>query len=88
MATQDQQFQIALADVAQSQLRARYYEQRIQTGVWKERIGKVRQGSHDGPLLPEEDLLRAEVATLNQHIQLAEDHLDHAKSIAYRCGKS
>ena len=34
-------FEVAMAEVAQSQLRARYYEQRISTGAWRERIGKV-----------------------------------------------
>lgn len=29
-------FEVAMAEVAQSQLRARYYEQRISTGAWRE----------------------------------------------------
>ena len=72
-------FQLALAEAAQWQMRARYQEQRIVTGVWKERIGKVHQGAHDGPLVPEQEILKSEVAIMNRHIGWAEEHLDAAK---------
>ena len=34
------QFALSLTEVAQSQLRAQYYQQRISTGAWRERIGR------------------------------------------------
>lgn len=73
------QIEIALANVRQSQLRAEHYNTRIQTGVYKDRI--VRHGSMDGPLYSEAELLKDEVATMNRHIQLAEERLEYAKML-------
>ena len=69
----------ALLQVEQSQLRARYYEQRITTGVWKERVGKVTYLG--GEPLPEGEVLRGEVATMERHIQIAQELLEFAGSL-------
>ena len=77
-------FEVAMAEVAQSQLRARYYEQRITTGAWRERIGKVYLGGlpeHGGVPMAEDEILHDEVQTMNRHIQIAEDRLGTAKSL-------
>ena len=77
-------FEVAMAEVAQSQLRARYYEQRISTGAWRERIGKVHVGGlpeHGGVPMAEDAILRDEVATMYRHIQIAEDCLESAKGL-------
>ena len=75
-------FEVAMAEVAQSQLRARYYEQRISTGAWRERIGKVfRSSAYRDIALTEDEILHDEVQTMNRHIQLAEDRLGTAKSL-------
>lgn len=80
MIEEQMRFQLSLAEAAQSQLRAQHYAKRIETGVWKERIGRVRIGGFNGELASEEYILKDEVATMNRHIQLAEDHLNMAKS--------
>ena len=78
------QFALSLTEVAQSQLRAQYYQQRISTGAWRERIGKVYVGGlpeHGGVPMAEDAILRDEVATMYRHIDWAEKHLDYAKGI-------
>lgn len=75
---------LALAEAAQSQLRAQYYQKRIETGAWRERIGKVHVGGlpeHGGVPMTEDAILRDEVATMHRHIDWAEQHIDHAKGI-------
>jgi hypothetical protein len=77
-------FSLALAEAAQSQLRARYFEQRIATGVYKEKVGHVFHGFYTDPNktpYTEEELLREELQTMSRHIALAEEHLDQAKSL-------
>ena len=78
------QFNLSLAEAAQSQLRAQYYQQRITTGVWRERIGKVHVGGlpeHGGVPMAEDAILRDEVATMYRHIDWAEKHLDYSKEL-------
>lgn len=78
----EHQFQLALLEAQQSQLRARYYEQRIATGTWRERIGKVFRGGlpeHGGVPFTEIEILRDEVNTMYRHIDWAEQHLEAAK---------
>lgn len=41
---------------------------RIQSGVYKTRT--VHKGTHDGPLLSEEELLADEIATMEAHSKL------------------
>lgn len=80
------QFNLALAQVAQSQLRATHYKQRIDTGVYKDRLGHVWQGGHPdsgGTPVSEEALLREELAIMLRHIKLAQEHLDHATELLY-----
>lgn len=77
-------FQLALVEAQQSQLRAQYYQKRIDTGTWRERIGKVFEGGlpeHGGIPYTEERILQDEVQTMHRHIDWAEQHLDHAKGI-------
>ncbi len=71
--------QIALLSVKQSQLRAEHYKVRIETGVYKNRI--VHHGSFDGPLFSEEELLQDEIATMNRHIQMAEDKIEFVQQL-------
>lgn len=76
--------ELSMADAAQSQLRAQFYQKRIETGVWRDRIGKVCSGSlaeYGGTPLPEADILRDEVDTMGRHISIAEQHLDRAKKL-------
>jgi hypothetical protein len=75
------QFQLALAEAQQSQTRAHGYATRIQSGIYKTRV--VHHGGANGPLFTEEELLANEHATLQRHLHLAEDHLEHAKSIIF-----
>ena len=71
-----QQFQICMAEVKQSQLRAEYYKARIDNKMYVNR--KVRIGGHNGQLLTEAELLADEVATMHRHIQLAQEKLEFA----------
>lgn len=71
-------FTLAIAEATQSQLRARYYEQRVVTGAYKEKLGKVKWGT--GIDLTEEELRQSDLGIMHNHIQLAQDHLDHAKA--------
>ena len=78
------QFALSLTEVAQPQLRAQYYQQRISTGAWRERIGKVYVGGlpeHGGVPMTEDAILRDEVATMHRHIEWAEKHLDYSKEL-------
>jgi hypothetical protein len=78
------QFALSLTEIAQSQLRAQYYQQRISTGAWRERIGKVYVGGlpeHGGVLMTEDAILRDEVETMYRHIDRAEKHLDYSKEL-------
>jgi hypothetical protein len=72
---------LLLADVPQFQLRARLYEQRIATGLYKQHVGRVRDGA--GRVLTEEELLADEVTTMRRHIELAQEHIDAAKGEVY-----
>lgn len=72
-------FQLAMAEARQSQLRAEHFKVRIDAGAYKNRI--VHMGGHDGPLLSEDKLRLDEVATMNRHIQRAEEHIEYAKGI-------
>lgn len=76
------QFQLALTQAAQSQLRAEHYALRIKTGVFKNRQvyhgGLPEQG---GVLFTEEELMKDELATMKRHIHLAETHIDYAQQI-------
>lgn len=76
------QFQLAILEAQQSQLRATYYAQRIQSGAWRDRIGHVFHGSlpeHGGVPYTEDEVLKSELATMHQHIQLAQEYIEHAK---------
>jgi 3-methyladenine DNA glycosylase/8-oxoguanine DNA glycosylase len=76
--------ELAMAEAAQSQLRAQYYQKRIETGAWRERSGKVYVGGlpeHGGTPMPDERILRDEVETMYRHIDSADRHLDHAKKL-------
>ena len=78
------QFALSLTEVAQSQLRAQYYQQRITTGAWRERIGRVHVGGlpeHGGTPMAEDEILCDEVATMHRHIEWAEKHLDYSKEL-------
>lgn len=75
---------LVLAEAAQSQLRATHYKQRIDTGVYKDRLGHVWQGGlpeHGGTMISTEDLLRDELATMQRHIHLAQEHIDYAQTL-------
>jgi hypothetical protein len=73
------QINISLASVKQWQLRAEMYRVRIETGVYKTRI--VHKGGLDGPLMTEEELLKDEIATMNQHIRLAQNQLEYTMNL-------
>lgn len=77
MSTLQNQYELALLESRQSQLRARFYAARITTGDYKE--DKVKWGT--GKALTEAELLRGDVDTMNRHIQRAEDHINRAKEI-------
>jgi hypothetical protein len=79
--TAELKFQLALTEAKQSQLRAEHYNVRIETGAYKDRL--VHKGSVDGPYYTEKELLLDEVATMNRHIQLAQEHIEYAKSILH-----
>lgn len=72
-------FQLALMEARQAQLRAEHFKVRIDTGVWKDRVGHVRVGGSTGPFANEAICIRDEVQTMNAHIRRAEDCLDAAK---------
>lgn len=82
MNTMEVAIQIALLSVKQSQLRADYYKVRIESGVYKNRI--VNHGSINGPLFSDEELLRDEIATMNRHIQNAEEKMDHVQQLLHK----
>jgi len=76
------QIQLALAEVAQSQLRARHFDLRIQTGAWRDRVGHVFIGPmSDRVLASEEQVLASEVSTHDSHIQRAEELLGYVKQL-------
>lgn len=77
MQTNEMKFMLALAEAKQSQLRAEYYSKRIDTGSYKERVGKSFDGHHNPRT--EQQILQDEVETMYRHISLAEQHLDMAK---------
>ena len=84
--TPEQQIAISLADAQQSNVRALYYKARVDNGVYKLRVGHAFHGGlpeNGGVAFTEQELLADELATMHRHIQLAEGHLDFAKSIAY-----
>jgi hypothetical protein len=71
--------QCLMAQVNISLTRAAHFKMRIETGVYKNRVGKVRQGGLDGPFLTEEQILQDELSTHNSHIQLAQETLENFK---------
>lgn len=76
-----QKIQVSLMDAKQSQLRADYFKLRVESGSYKTRV--VHKGGHDGPLMNEEELKQNEIGTMHRHIQLAEEHLEFAKSMLF-----
>lgn len=77
-------FLLALREAEQSQLRALYYKQRIETGVWKERIGtvfKLTPVRGTNTPLADQEVLKSEIETMHRHINNAEKHLEHAKML-------
>lgn len=75
-------FNLSLIEAQQSQLRALHYKVRIDSGVYKSR--EVYRGGlpeHGGVLYTETELLHDEIGTMNRHIQLAQDHIEYAKTI-------
>jgi hypothetical protein len=75
-------FNLSLVEAAQSQLRALHYKVRIDSGIYKTR--QVYHGGlpeHGGVLYTETELLHDEIGTMNRHIQLAQDHIEYAKTI-------
>ena len=74
-------YQLSLIEAQQSQLRAKYFEQRVAGHDYRERIGKVRTWSSEGRHLTEAELRADELATMHRHINLAEEHLDYAKGL-------
>lgn len=78
--------QVALLDVKQCQLRAAYFAKRIETGVYKSRVGHVYRGGlpeHGGVPYTEQEILEDEVRTMNTHIANAEDRLEYAKTLIF-----
>ena len=86
-----EKFQVVMMQARQSQLLAEHFKVRIETGVYKERLGhrfKFVQDTHnaDGPITKdvqtvpctEEELLRDEVKVMLQHIRNAQDCLEAA----------
>ena len=73
-------YQLSLVEAQQSQLRARYFEQRVAGGDYRSLLGKVSHG-FDVALLTEAELRASELATMHRHINMAEDHLEHAKEL-------
>lgn len=85
------QFNLALTEAAQSQLRARHFEQRVVTGAYRERLGKAFIGGlpeHGGVPMTEDELRQSDLATMHRHITLAEEHIEHAKGLLARHGNS
>lgn len=88
MSSQDKihvQVRIALADAETSRLWAEHYKLRIESGVWKERVGKVGLGfptSPDYRLMTEAEVLADEVDTHQAHIRRYTECLDVAKNHA------
>lgn len=58
---------ILQGQVAVEQAYVTYFDARIRTGAYKDRI--VHHGSHDGPLLSEEELLKSELGYMHNHIR-------------------
>ncbi len=73
----DQQYSLALLEAQQSQLRARYYETRIATGAYKTRIAAWGTGV----ALTEIELQQDEVATMDRHIDRAQEYIELAKEL-------
>ncbi len=78
MTKTEMQFNLALAEVKQSQLRAEYYAKRIETGIYKQRQGTTTYGNSRP--LTDQELLSDEMATMDRHIDIAEKHLEAAKT--------
>jgi hypothetical protein len=83
--TTELKVQLALVEIQQHQLRARYYEQRIANGVYKERLGRVFHGTKAVQEFAynEEELCRDEISTMNQHISNAQAHIEYAKGLLF-----
>lgn len=83
MTTQLQnKFNLAIMEAQQSQLRASYYKQRIAAGAFADKLGKVFHGSlpeHGGTPYTLSEILDSELATMNRHIALAQEHIECAK---------
>lgn len=71
-------YQLSLIEAQQSQLRARYFEQRI---AGQDYIGRNVTHGFQGVQLTEAELRADELATMDRHIALAEEHLDYAKGL-------
>lgn len=73
---------LARTEAAQSQAQARYYETRIISGAYVDRLGKVTHGC--GPqerAFTLDELKDDEFRTLRQHIKNAEESIDYAKNL-------
>ena len=60
-------FQVIMAQVRQSQLRAEYYRVRVETGAYKDKLGKVWLGGSEdsgGTPATEEQLLHRELENI------------------------
>lgn len=66
--------EFTLANIAQSQLRAKMFMLRIETGAYKDRLGKSRR--LDGTPLTEDEVLKSELGIVDNHVQRAQDHLE------------
>ena len=75
------QIQVALLEAQQSHLRARWREQRVASGAYKDRVGKVFHGVTDKVPFTEQELAEDEIRNMSRHIQLAQEHLEFAKGL-------
>lgn len=76
-------FELAMAETKQSQLRAAYYHHRIESKAYLTRLGKVFHlptlGQDDKTPFTEEELRQDEIATMERHLELAQNYLGEAK---------
>ena len=77
----DDKFQVIMAQMRQSQLRAQLSAFRISSGAYKDKVGKMYHGGlpeNGGVACTEEQLLQHELGIMSNHIRNAEMFLEAA----------
>lgn len=75
------QIRLAMLEAHQAQGRAAHQMQKITVGLWRDKIGHVLIGGHDGRPATEDEVLRGEVEVVAAHIHRAESLIDYTKEL-------